>query len=66
MSEPEPVVHVVEGLTLRPGDRVLLTLSGSTTPEQVEYMQAELTKRFPDVEFTFVADAHAIRIEGKQ
>lgn len=45
---------------LKPGDRVLVTLSDDTSTERAEMVRDTLHERFPDVEFLFLLGAGVV------
>lgn len=57
-----PVVHVAEGIVVRPGDRVLIRVSPDTHPDDLWSIGVKLRERFPDGEVTVVAADQLVHI----
>jgi hypothetical protein len=53
-------IIIMQGLVIKPGDKVLLALNVDWTEEETKEAKEELIKRFPDAEFTFVAGVTGI------
>ena len=51
---PVTIRGSLDGIVLRPGDRVLIALNQPSTAEHASRMAGVLSSRFPGVEFTFV------------
>jgi phosphoketolase len=54
---------VATATILKPGDKVLLVVSGNWTMERVDYAQKLLGERFPDAEFTFVSQVDTMIVK---
>lgn len=47
-------VAMYQGVEIRPGSRVLISMEGSLTQHAAAQVHERLTARFPDVEFTII------------
>lgn len=56
-------ITVIEGLVLKPGDKVLLIGPPTMTPDDVRQMLEHLRMRFPEIEFTVVAGFTGIQVD---
>lgn len=67
-APPPPIVEYMESvpaLVIKPGDRVLVFVPAGTNRQTVDTMKDQLTKRVPEVAWTFLAGAVAVmRIPG--
>lgn len=52
--------HIESATVLKPGDRVLLTVSRHWSGEELLRADEVLRERFPDVEFVFLSEASAM------
>lgn len=53
-------------VVLRPGDRVLVTLTEDPGAEECQHVAAELRKAFPGVDVTVLAGVASICVQGGQ
>jgi hypothetical protein len=53
VAEPQEAT-IQEGLVLRPGDKLLIRVRTTSSPEQVGKLLDDLKQRFPEVETTVV------------
>ncbi len=64
---PLPDRSVFEGISsatlLRPGDRVLLTVSGRWTMQQFDEANKYTGGRWPDIEFVFITEVESVVIK---
>lgn len=61
-ADPRAHVRIVEGITVKPGDRVLLTVA-DLTAERAQGLIDALREQFPDVIFVVVGDAQVMKVE---
>lgn len=60
-------VQVVEAVSLKPGDKVLVTVDsdgywGTDHSDRAIVLQERLQQRFPEVEFTFAFDINVMKV----
>jgi hypothetical protein len=53
-------------IVLRPGDKVLVTLSDDPDPEHTHAVMRTLRKAFPGVDFTLMAGVSAIAVAAPE
>lgn len=53
-------ITIMQGLVVKPGDKLLIALDNDWTEEALSEARAEMRKRFPDTEVTFVNGAVGI------
>jgi hypothetical protein len=54
-------VQVIEGMVMRPGDQVLITLDREVTTDDALRVKRLLQEKYPDVEFTFGSGFHVTK-----
>lgn len=64
MTDPAPTGTSPAMVVLRPGDRVLVTLTEDIEPEQVEEAAVTLKQTFPGVEFTVMSGVASILVSA--
>lgn len=53
-------------IVLRPGDKVLVTLSDDPDPEDAQTFLVQLRKDFPGVDFTFLSGVSSIAVAAPE
>lgn len=51
---------------IRPGDRILLTVSDGFDASRAQHLAEQLKERFPDVEFTVLAGLEVVGVQRKE
>jgi phosphoketolase len=54
---------ITSATILKPGDKVLLVVTGKWTMERIEYAQGILRERFPEAEFTLVSQVDDVIVK---
>lgn len=60
---PDLIVNVAEGVVIRPGDKVLVTLPLWTSPERVADLRSRWDELMPEVQVVFLAGAESVVVQ---